>query len=156
MKDIKRIWKSYQNIRTTPPTLWNRTFVLLFYSRTNFTAQSDTPQNQSKNENLVSGITCAILRNGTFILLYSKVPNNPTRSDTPNMTHLYVIQTATILSPELGKVIKGPWKKKNENLKKLPKYQNNPCNNEKLDTIQGPKTPQMKRNTSTPAKQTKH
>ena len=56
-------------------------------------------------------ITWAILRNGTLILLYSKVPNNPTRSDTLIMTHLYVIQTAIILSLELGKVIKGPWKK---------------------------------------------
>ena len=109
-KEINRIWKNYQNIWITPPTLWNKTFILLYSNVPNFPAQIDTPQYQSKNKNLVYGITCAILRNGTFILLYSKVRNNPTRSDTPIMTHLYVIQTATILSLELGKVIKVPWK----------------------------------------------
>ena len=62
------------------------------------------------------------------------------------MTHLYVGQTATILSPELGKVIKGPWKKLRES-EKIPKYQNKPCNNEKLDTIQSLKTPHTKTNT---------
>ena len=29
----------------------------------------------------------------------------------PGVTHIYVIRTVTILSPELGKVIKGLWKK---------------------------------------------
>ena len=108
---INRIWKNYQNIRITPPILWNATFILLYSNVPNFPAQSDTPQYQSKNKKLVSGVTCAIFKNGTFILLYNKVPNNPTKSDTPIMTYLYVIQTATILSPELRKVIKGPWKK---------------------------------------------
>ena len=70
--------------------------------------QISQPKVTHVNTSQRSGITCAILRNGTFILLYSKVPNNPTRSDTPIMAHLYVIQTATILSPELRKVIKGP------------------------------------------------
>ena len=37
------------------------------------------------------------------------------------MTHLYVIQTATILSPELGKVIKGPFSdlRKSEKITKI-------------------------------------
>ena len=117
LKDINRIWKNYQNIRITPPTLWNRTFIPLYSNVPNFPAQSDTPQYQSKNQNLVSGVTCAIFRDGTFILLYNKVPNNPTKSDTPIMTHLYVIQTATIFSPELRNVIKGLWKKLRESEK---------------------------------------
>ena len=80
--------KSYQNIRITPPTLWNGTFILLYSNVPNFAAQSDKPQYLSNNQNLVPGITCTILRNGTFILLYSEVPKNPTRSDTPIMTDL--------------------------------------------------------------------
>ena len=37
------------------------------------------------------------------------------------MTHLYIIQTATLLSPELGKVIKGPFSdlRKSEKITKI-------------------------------------
>ena len=47
----------------------------------------------------------------------------------PEVTHIYVIQAATILSPEL---IKGLWKKLRQS-DKITKYQNSPCKNEKLD-----------------------
>ena len=108
--------------------MWNRTFILLYSNAPNFPAQSGTPQYQSNNQNFVSGITCAILTNGTFVLLYSKF-----QITLPEVIHLYVIQTAIILYPEPRKA-KGLWKKLRESEQIVAICQNNPSNNEKLDS----------------------
>ena len=52
LKEINRISKSYQNIRTTPAIMGNGTFVLLFPKFTKNPAGSDTSQDQSNSQNL--------------------------------------------------------------------------------------------------------
>ena len=68
------------------------------------------------------------MTNGTFVLLYSKF-----QITLPEVIHLYVIQTAIILYPEPRKA-KGLWKKLRESEQIVAICQNNPSNNEKLDS----------------------
>ena len=98
-KEINRIWKNYQNIRTIPPILGNGTLILLYSKVQNHPSRSDIPLYHSNSHNLVPGTEKiyrtlkeiygiwenyqnirtipVIIGNGTFILLYFWVPNHP-------------------------------------------------------------------------------
>ena len=166
LKKINRIWKIYQNVRTTPAVMRNGTVILLYSKALKHSASSDTRQYQSHSQNVVSvtgkhqkslkdidrivksyqniRITPPILENGTFILIFQN----------PKSLHwgwhtLILFKKSQFRSLELG-IIKGLWKKLTEP-EKIPKCQNNPCNNKKLDfhctIFQGPKSPHLERNT---------
>ena len=52
-KEINRIWKNYQNIRTIPSILGNGTLILLYSKVQNHLSRSDIPLYHSNSHNLV-------------------------------------------------------------------------------------------------------
>ena len=55
MKEVNKIWKKYQNVRTTPSILENRTFTLLDSKTPNSLVWSSTSQYHSNSHILVCG-----------------------------------------------------------------------------------------------------
>ena len=104
---INRIWKIYQNIRITPPILWNVEYHSTIFQRLKFPSpkwHTSIPVREPK-----FGLWNNLHYIERWNFQFCCIPKS--QITPPGVTHIYVIQTGTYLSPELRKVIKGPWKK---------------------------------------------